>query len=271
MKSLLEFKDLVEEEKKDYSKFDSLIRAGLANKAQIQRIHKIMDKMGEERPQFNTADREIIRNLFNRMADLISNNKQIFTQARRAVKEEVNEGVLDSADFKVNASGKRYRAHKVYVGRDKFQRQSTVDKELELTKPAKITEEPLILKDPPNILLLKRITVRGFPDGTKVALYYNKLLDKHFTIPYGPGVDSPLQAEEAEMSIMESLEYLSGLTESNTYNIDFETGIRSVTPQMAKNMLKLYNSLSEENKIKMEQKLSDPIMFDKFYDYSLKI
>ena len=46
MKSLLEFKTVVEEEKKDYSKFDSLIRAGLANKAQIQRIHRIMDKMG---------------------------------------------------------------------------------------------------------------------------------------------------------------------------------------------------------------------------------
>lgn len=271
MKSLLEFKSITEEEKADYSKFDALIRAGLANKAQVQRIHKILDKMGEERPVFNNADRAIMQNLFNKMVDLISNNKQIFTQARRAVKEEVNEGVLDSADFKVNSSGKRYRAHKVYIGRDKFQRQATIDKELEITKPSKITEEPLVLKDPPNILLLKRITVRGYPDGTKVALYYNKLLDKHFTIPYGPGVDAPLQAEEAEMSIMESLEYLSELTESITYNIDYETDTRSVTPEMAKNMLKLYNSLSEENKIKMEQKLNDPVMFDKFYDYSLKI
>jgi len=267
MKSLLEFKDLVEEEKKDYSKFDSLIRAGLANKAQIQRIHKIMDKMGEERPQFNTADREIIRNLFNRMADLISNNKQIFTQARRVVKEELDEGVLDSADFKVNAAGKRYRAHKVYVGRDKFQRQATIDKQIGQDKT--ITEEPLLLKDPPNVLLLKRITVRGFPDGTKVALYYNRLLDKHFTIPYGPGVDAPLQAEETELTVMESLQYIAESTETNVIN--FGTDSRSVDPQMARNILKLYGSLSEENKNKMEQKLNDPIMFDKFHDYSLKI
>jgi hypothetical protein len=267
MKSLLEFKDLVEEEKKDYSKFDSLIRAGLANKAQIQRIHKIMDKMGEERPQFNTADREIIRNLFNRMADLISNNKQIFTQARRVVKEELDEGVLDSADFKVNAAGKRYRAHKVYVGRDKFQRQATIDKQIGQDKT--ITEEPLLLKDPPNVLLLKRITVRGFPDGTKVALYYNRLLDKHFTIPYGPGVDAPLQAEETELTVMESLQYIAESTETNVIN--FGTDSRSVDPQMARNILKLYGSLSEENKNKMEQNLNDPIMFDKFHDYSLKI
>jgi len=107
MKSLLEFKTVVEEEKKDYSKFDSLIRAGLANKAQIQRIHRIMDKMSEENPQFNNSDKEIIRNLFNKMADLISNNKQIYTQARRVVKEDLNEGVIDSADYKVDKLGRK--------------------------------------------------------------------------------------------------------------------------------------------------------------------
>ena len=78
MKSLLEFKSITEEEKADYSKFDALIRAGLANKAQVQRIHKILDKMGEERPVFNNADRAIMQNLFTKMVDLISNNKQIF-------------------------------------------------------------------------------------------------------------------------------------------------------------------------------------------------
>ena len=96
MKSLLEFKSIVEEEKSDYSKFDALVRAGLANKAQLQRIHKILDKMGEERPVFNNADREIMRNLFNRMADLITSNKQIYTKARQAVREELEEARTDS-------------------------------------------------------------------------------------------------------------------------------------------------------------------------------
>ena len=39
MKSLLEFKSMVEEEVSDYTKYDVLVRAGLANKAQMQRIH----------------------------------------------------------------------------------------------------------------------------------------------------------------------------------------------------------------------------------------
>jgi hypothetical protein len=91
MKSLLDFKSITEEEKKDYSKFDALVRAGLANKAQVQRIHKILDKMGDERPTFSPADRAIMQNLFNRMVDLISNNKQIYTKARQAVREDLQE------------------------------------------------------------------------------------------------------------------------------------------------------------------------------------
>lgn len=95
MKSLLEFKSIVEEEKSDYSKFDALVRAGLANKAQLARIHKILDKMGEERPQFNNADREIMRNLFNRMVDLVS-SKQIYGKAKQVVREELEEARGDS-------------------------------------------------------------------------------------------------------------------------------------------------------------------------------
>jgi len=100
MKSLQEFKDLFEEEKEDsdYSKFDMLVRAGLANKAQLQRIHRILDKMKEERPTFNNADRMILQNLFNKMVDVLTQNKQIFQQTRRVVREEgeiLEEGVGD--------------------------------------------------------------------------------------------------------------------------------------------------------------------------------
>ena len=90
MKSFQDFKTiLTEEEKSDYTKFDALVRAGLANKAQIQRMHKILDRMGEERPQFNNADKMIIQNLFTKMVDLITNNKQIYSQTRRAVREDL--------------------------------------------------------------------------------------------------------------------------------------------------------------------------------------
>jgi len=46
---------------------------------------------------FNNADREIMRNLFNRMVDLVS-SKQMFTKTKQAIREEVelNEGPMDT-------------------------------------------------------------------------------------------------------------------------------------------------------------------------------
>lgn len=255
MKSLLEFKSITEEEKVDYSKFDALVRAGLANKAQIQRIHKILDKMGEERPVFNNADRAIMQNLFTKMVDLISNNKQIFTQARRAVREDVQEGVIATSDFKIGADGRKVKAHRIHVGKK------------DDAEEQKIMEEPLAIKDPPNVLLLKRITVRMFPDGTKVALYYNRLLDKHFTIPYGPGVNAPLQSEELQMSAFDSLQMV--LANEEDTEILFENEYRMVTCEEAEALIRLYNSLNEANKSVFVKKLNDPEMFDKFAEYAL--
>jgi len=99
MKSLQEFKKVVvEEEKQDFTKFDALVRAGLANKAQLQRLHQILGKMGDEHPSFSNADRQIIQNMFTKMVDLITNNPQIYRNVRKAVSEEVEvEEIVEAA------------------------------------------------------------------------------------------------------------------------------------------------------------------------------
>ena len=38
--------------------------------------------------------------------------------------------------------------------------------------------------DPPTVLLMRRRSVRQFPDGQRVALYYVDKLDKYVTVPY---------------------------------------------------------------------------------------
>jgi hypothetical protein len=91
---------IVEEEKQDYSKFDALVRAGLANKAQLQRMHKILDRMSEEKPNFSQADCVIIQNIFNKMVNLITTNPQMFNQARRAVREDIEAVIVEASDFK---------------------------------------------------------------------------------------------------------------------------------------------------------------------------
>ena len=38
--------------------------------------------------------------------------------------------------------------------------------------------------DPPNVLLMKRKSIRQFPNGQRVALYYVEKINKYVTIPY---------------------------------------------------------------------------------------
>ena len=201
MKSLLEFKSAVNEEKSDYSKFDVLVRAGLANKAQMQRIHKILDKMQEEKPVFNNADRAILQNMFNRMVDLVSNNKQIFTQARKAVREDINEDT----------------------------------------------------SSPPFVLLLKRKAIRLYPDGTKVALYYNDKIDKYFSLPYGDAVDAPIQAEEVEVIEEAVMDQLHKIVSAKTGDsVKFGNGVtRKIDHFTASAITQVHNALNDANKKKL--------------------
>jgi len=212
MINLQEFRQLVEEEKSDYSKFDMLVRAGLANKAQLARIHRILDKMTEERPQFNNADREIMRNLFNRMIDIISNNKQIFQKTRQAVREE-DEKQVESIQL---------------------------DEALDLNN------------DPPFVLVLKRKSIRLYPNNTKIALYYNQKLDKYFSIPYGGGVDAPVQAEETIKEAVDAIGQLQKIKDSHSHGtVNHKDGSASkVDVQTAHAVLTVHKSLNDDNKKK---------------------
>ena len=220
MKSLLDFKLITEEEKKDYSKFDALVRAGLANKAQMQRIHKILDKMGDERPTFNPADRAIMQNLFNKMVDLISNNKQIYTKAKQAVREELEEGTR--------------------------------------------MDGPLV-PIPPIILVIKRKAVRLYPDGTRIAFYYNDKMKRYFSIPFGtPEADvSGVQAE----NFIDELRSSSKLAEDTMLQLSDGTEIE-MTPEMIDEIVYAYDGLEEENKEKFIGLLtSSEESFDKAYEF----
>ena len=124
------------------------------------------------------------------MVDLISNNKAINMQARRAVKEDIEESVLDTSDFKVGPSGRKVRAHRIKIG-DKGYQDPTVEEKL---SEAQSKDGPT----PPYVLLLKRKAIRLYPDGTKIALYYNKQINKFFSVPYDTPTGTAIQAEEVE-------------------------------------------------------------------------
>jgi hypothetical protein len=239
MKSLEDFKNiLLEEEKSDYSKFDMLVRAGLANKAQIQRIHKILDKMGEEKPNFSPADRMIVQNLFNKMVDLISNNKQIFQQTRRAVREDI----VDTSDYKIDKTGRKYKAHRIKLGDTT---PAVADGTVELAKEevVQLTEA----QDPPFVLVLKRKAIRLYPDGTKIALYHNDRLDKDFAVPYSTSSQPVIQAEAVD-----AMGQLQKIKDSHSHGtVNHKDGSASkVDVQTAHAVLMVHKSLNDENKTK---------------------
>ena len=265
MKNLQDFRTLLEEEKSDYAKFDMLVRAGLANKAQLQRIHRILDKMQEERPVFNNADRMILQNLFNKMVDLVSNNKQIFQQTRRAVREEneqLDETILDTSDYKLGPSGRKVKAHRIKVGDVVFGKDKEIKEDFEI-----VESTPDLPSDPPFVLVLKRRAIRLYPNKTKVALYYNQKLDKYFTIPYGPSVSAqPLQAEEVEQvqeAVMDQLHKIVSDKQSNT--VKFGNGqTRKVDHYTASAITQVHKAVNDENKKKLADMVhKSPAHFEK--------
>ena len=248
MKALNEFKLIVEEDKKaDYSKFDALIRAGLANKAQMTRIHKILDRMGEEKPNFTQADRAIIQNMFVKMVDLLSHNKTINTQARKAIHER-RETVQYTSDYKISPEGRKIRRARL-----KFADLVDVEdlyKDKDTDNKKEVKESVSVSKEPPPVLLLKRKAIRLYPDDTRIALYYSQKLDRHFSIPYGPKIDeNPIQAEGNVMHLEDG-------------------NVIELTEEMTQSISETYDSLSENNKNKFLEKLTESIeSFEKVYEF----
>jgi hypothetical protein len=257
MKSLTEFKQPIIEEESDYAKFDMLVRAGLANKAQLQRIHKILDKMKEDRPVFNNADRMILQNLFNKMVDLISNNKQIFQQTRRAVREELEESILDTSDYKTTKSGKKYKAHRIKIGDEQYGREEDEQQKEEVEVLHKVElDESLSQIEPPFVLVLKRKAIRLFPNDTRIALYYSDKINKYFSVPYSTdkNLDAPVQAEsvenvELEEAVMDQLHKIVAAKQKQS--VKFGNGqTQSVDHYTASAITQVHKALNDDNKKK---------------------
>jgi hypothetical protein len=231
MKSLEDFKStaLTEAEEKDRRNFDALVRAGLANKAQLQRIHKILDKMSEERPTFNNADKMILQNLFNKMVDLISNNKAISQKVRVAVREE-----------------------------EEFDLENTIQAETEIEDLEEGYGKPV---DPPAVLVLKRKSIRMFPNNTRIALYYNDKLKKVFSIPYTTpnefanyqGMEpTPVgeSVEPVQEAVMDQLHKIVNNKQAAT--VKFGNGqTRRVDGFTASAITQVHGALNDENKKKI--------------------
>ena len=115
------------------------------------------------------------------------------------------------------------------------------------TKPIKEAKESNF--DPPYVLVLKRQSIRLFPNNTKVALYYNEKLNKTFSVPYGPGMNPIIQAE----SLLNNLNF-----SEDSKEFLFESGESiEILHHEAESLLNLYNKLNESNRKRMLNSLCE--------------
>lgn len=99
------------------------------------------------------------------------------------------------------------------------------------------------IEDFPYVLILKRLNVRQYPNGMKIGLYFNEKLGKHFSIPYGPGVNGEIQVEET---------------------------IEESHKSLLLNILNTFYNLNEENQKKMIEMIKNDNTFHQLVDFSIK-
>ena len=179
---------------------------------------------------------------------------------QKDIKEIVPEAVQYAINYKmvpVTDEQGKVRYKKQRIGRLVLAKKSTdsedadtqVNPEFEVadTKPIKEAKESNF--DPPYVLVLKRQSIRLFPNNTKVALYYNEKLNKTFSVPYGPGMNPIIQAE----SLLNNLNF-----SEDSKGFLFESGESiEILHHEAESLLNLYNKLNESNRKRMLNSLCE--------------
>lgn len=125
--------------------------------------------------------------------------------------------------------------------------------------------------DPPAILVMRRKSIRQFPNGQRVALYYVDKLKKYVTIPY----DDESASISPNMSIVKEgvMGHLNDIVTSGTSKrIMFEDGSSvRVDHHTAQAVLNVHGALNEENKNKVsEMALKSKQQFMKVVDFAWK-
>ena len=106
--------------------------------------------------------------------------------------------------------------------------------------------------DPPAILIMRRKSIRQFPNNQRVAMYYVDKINKYVTVPYVAMQWSASMPEEVSGNIINSLENIVETQKEKFVQFDDGKTLR-VDEQTAKNILKVYSALNEDNKQKLAE------------------
>jgi hypothetical protein len=111
--------------------------------------------------------------------------------------------------------------------------------------------------EPPQILIMRKKSIRQFPNGQRVALYQIDKLNKYITIPY---MEKNWAAEETEPSVYEAetleenvMHHLQNIVSNHAAkSVKFKDGSSmKVDTQTANAILKVHGAVNDENKKKI--------------------
>jgi len=100
--------------------------------------------------------------------------------------------------------------------------------------------------DPPAVLIMRRKSIRQFPNGQRVALYYVDKINKYVTVPY----ENMQWSSATEETVLDKIKIVNE-SKRNMVVEHSDGSTTEVTPQMAKQMIELYKKINEANKAKM--------------------
>lgn len=131
------------------------------------------------------------------------------------------------------------------------------------------------LPDPPPMIVLRRIGIRNFPHGEKIALYRNDKLDLDVSVPYSQDSHKITVANVREEintldeTIIKKLNIIAN--KSMPSNVNFSNGtFVQVQPAVAKKIVDLYKhkDLSFSNRVKLSRFVSgNPKAFKSVVDF----
>jgi len=185
----------------------------------------------------------------------------------------------NTSDYKIvlgsDGKKKKIKAHRVKVGDRAPGVGDDPDQDME-----KVEEDTSQIKDPPFVLVFKRKAIRPYPGGMKVAMYYNKNLDKYVSIPYGKGMENIIQAEEEMISFTDYLEegkqvmdHLHDITKNKAKkSVKFANGqTMGVDHFTASAITSVHGKVNDENKKKLSAMVhKSPAHLKKAADFAFK-
>lgn len=128
-------------------------------------------------------------------------------------------------------------------------------------------------QDPPAIMVMRRKSIRQFPNGQRVALYYIDKIKKYVTVPYDDmqlSLTVKEHYEEEETDVLLNLHQIALTNESRRLMFDDGSSIK-VDSHTANEILNMHESLNLNNKEKVSGMIQESKQqFLKVVDFAKK-